>query len=167
VGIIPSVVFLSGTGPLNEGAVSVDAFFKTEDDFVYAAGDVARVFDPFTGKPRRFEHWVEACRQGKHAALAMIDRHEKFEELPFFWTKQYDLEIQYSGWVRRTRNTVFRGGENQRNFLAGFYERGKLRALAGVEREKEIILLSEIIKSGGSVSPAMFADPDTDLERFL
>jgi len=167
VGIIPSVGFLSGTGLLKEGAVSVDHLLQSEDDCVYAAGDVALVLDPVMGKHRRIEHWVEACRQGKHAALAMLDRRHKYEEVPFFWTRQYDLEIQYTGWVRRKGKIIFRGGEDQEDFLAGFYERGKLRAAAGVRREKEIILLSEIIRSGRSVSPSTFADPYTELAKYV
>lgn len=167
VGIIPSVGFLSGTGLLDEGAVSVDRHFQTDDESVYAAGDVALVPDPVTGKHRRIEHWVEACRQGKYAALAMLDRQQKYEEVPFFWTSQYDLEIQYTGWVHRRGKIIFRGGEDQSDFLAGFYERGKLRAAAGVQRNKEIILLSEVIRSGGSVSPSAFADPDTKLAKYI
>jgi len=167
VGIIPSVGFLSGTGLLEEGAVSVDRHFQTKNENIFAAGDVALVPDPVTGIRRRIEHWVEACRQGTHAALAMLGKQQKYEDVPFFWTRQYDLEIQYTGWVRRKGKIVFRGGEDQEDFLAGFYERGKLRAAAGVRREKEIIILSEVIRSGKSISPSVFADPNTELEQYV
>jgi 3-phenylpropionate/trans-cinnamate dioxygenase ferredoxin reductase subunit len=91
VGVEPNVEWLAASGLASAGAVPVDATMRTRDPDVFAAGDVALVSDPRAPAAFRFEHWVSAQRQGRHAALAMLGRTEAYTEVPFFWSRQCEV----------------------------------------------------------------------------
>ncbi|KPJ82699.1 MAG: hypothetical protein AMS17_18875 [Spirochaetes bacterium DG_61] len=145
----------------------MNEFLQTENENVFAAGDVAVVPDSITGEKRRIEHWVEALRQGQHVARSMLGKKSDYSEVPFFWTHQYEMEIRYVGYVKSPDMIKFRGDAAGESFVAGFYEKGRLKAAAGLGREKEIILLGEILKAGINVPAEKLADEGTDLRELL
>jgi NADPH-dependent 2,4-dienoyl-CoA reductase/sulfur reductase-like enzyme/nitrite reductase/ring-hydroxylating ferredoxin subunit len=168
IGVVPAVTFLEETGLVRNGAVTVNGRLQTDNEDIFAAGDIAVVPDPFTGSGRRIEHWVEAERQGQHAARTMMGLESDYRQVPFFWTKMFDTVIQYVGYSHTPEKIVYRGKVEEGNFLSGYYEKGKLKAVAGVGRPKDIIISSEIIKSGYNVSSQYFQDEGKDLrELFL
>jgi NADPH-dependent 2,4-dienoyl-CoA reductase/sulfur reductase-like enzyme/nitrite reductase/ring-hydroxylating ferredoxin subunit len=167
IGIVPSVVFLSGTGLIINGTLHVNEYFETAADDVYGAGDAVMISYEKTGQTRHIEHWIEAGLQGQYAARAMLGNRRAFNEVPFFWTKMFNNEIQYAGFLGSVKNIVFRGNSNIDKFLVGYFKRGRLEAVAGCGREKEVILLSEIMKKGIPVKIAQFRDRSTDFEGFL
>jgi len=163
IGITPAVDFLAGSGLVENSAVPVDTRFQTKADGVFASGDIAVVPDRFTGGVRRVEHWVEAERQGQHAAKAMLGSTEPYSEIPFFWTRQFGTSIKYIGHVRKPDRIVFRGSAEDERFLAGYYENGTLRAASCIGMAKELIMIGEKMKRGEHVNPEQLSDIGFDL----
>ncbi|MGQ9632223.1 MAG: FAD-dependent oxidoreductase [bacterium] len=167
IGITPAVDYLRDTGLLQNGAVPVDERLQTKAQGVFAAGDIAIVPDRRTGEARRVEHWVVAERQGQHAAQAMLGGDTPYDEVPFFWTKQYDASLKYVGFAREYDRVVYRGDVEGGKFLAGYYRGGHLMAAATLGMSREIIVLQEILRDGIAISPDRFRDEGTDLFEFL
>jgi len=167
IGVVPAVDFLEDTGLLEHNAVLVDGMLKTKADGVYAAGDIALIPDPITRGVRRIEHWAEAERQGQHAARSMLGFKGEYREVPFFWTKQYDKVIKYTGFTRNYDRIVYRGEVEGGDFLAGYYRDGKLEAAAGMGKTRELIIVSEMLRAGIPLQPERFQDEGTDLRELF
>ncbi len=165
IGVVPAIGYLGKSGLVVNGAVPVDAGFRTPDPDIFAVGDIALVPDPLTGEARRVEHWVEAERQGRHAALGLAGVEEAFREIPFFWTNQHDVSIKYAGYASSFDRVVLRGDLEEEKVLAGYYREGALRAVASLGRTKEFMTALEILKAGGGIPPSRFEDPRADLAR--
>ena len=165
VGIRPAIDFLEGTGLARDGAVPVNERFATEAEGIYAAGDIALAPDPLGGGPRRIEHWVEAERQGQHAARAMLGSGEPYRGIPFFWSRQLGKSLRYLGFAREFDRVVVRGDVAKDAFVAGFYHSGKLLAAASIGHTREFIRLGQILEAGGTISPEQLGDPNFDLVR--
>jgi NADPH-dependent 2,4-dienoyl-CoA reductase/sulfur reductase-like enzyme/nitrite reductase/ring-hydroxylating ferredoxin subunit len=163
VGIRPTVDFLESSGLVKDGAVPVNGRLEVSAEGIFAAGDIALVPDGRTGELRRVEHWVEAGRQGMHAARSMLGAKDSYREVPFFWSKQYGTSFRYVGYTRKFDRVVFRGDVNGKAFLAGFYLEGTLRAAATVGKNRELIRLGQLIEAGKSVDPDKLKDPSFDL----
>jgi NADPH-dependent 2,4-dienoyl-CoA reductase/sulfur reductase-like enzyme/nitrite reductase/ring-hydroxylating ferredoxin subunit len=163
LGVAPAVDCLQGTGLVKDGAVPVNGRLETAAAGVFAAGDIALVPAPRTGQAERIEHWVVAERQGCHAARAMLGSPAPYDEVPFFWTMQFEKPLQYVGLARRADRIVYRGPVGDDGFLAGYYEGGVLRAAAGFWRDREIIALAEALKARRAVTPEAFQDQGVDL----
>ncbi len=161
VGIRPAVDCLAGSGLVKEGAVPVDGCLQTAAEGVFASGDIAVVPDARAGTPRRVEHWVEAERQGQHAARAMLGSKEPYREVPFFWTRQFGSSLKYIGHAGRWDRVVMR--EEGESFLAGYYQGETLRAAAGIGMAREFIVLGEMLANGTTLPPAKLADRAFDI----
>jgi NADPH-dependent 2,4-dienoyl-CoA reductase/sulfur reductase-like enzyme/nitrite reductase/ring-hydroxylating ferredoxin subunit len=164
IGVMPAVDFLEGTPLLQGGGIPVDTHLESGVKGIFAAGDIALVPDPLTGEKRRVEHWVEAERQGQHAARSMMGIRSDYREIPFFWTKQYDTSLKYVGYTKQFDKIVYRGEFQSSDFIAGYYYRGILRAVAGIGREKEIILLEGLLRERRDIPESMLRDENSDLE---
>ena len=163
VGVVPATGYLETSGLLDKGVVPVDARFQTVDPDIFAVGDIALVPDPVTGEARRVEHWVEAERQGRHAALGLAGIEEAYREIPFFWTNQGDVSIKYAGYASSFDRVAFRGDLEAEKVLIGYYREGALRAVAGLGRTKEFLAVIEIIKAGTGIPLSRFEDPRAEL----
>jgi len=163
VGIKPAVDFLEGSGLVKDGAVPVNGRLESSAQGIFAAGDIALVPDGRSGKPRRIEHWVEAGRQGMHAARCMLGSKEEYREVPFFWSKQYGSSLRYIGYAPAFDQVVFRGSVTDKFFLAGFYLNDNLVAAASVGKARELIRLGQLLEAGKSVNPGQLKDPSFDL----
>jgi NADPH-dependent 2,4-dienoyl-CoA reductase/sulfur reductase-like enzyme/nitrite reductase/ring-hydroxylating ferredoxin subunit len=163
LGIVPAVEYLKDSGLVVDGAVPVNGRLQTGCPRIFAAGDIAVVSDRRTGDKRRVEHWVVAERMGQHAARAMLGSRKPYEEPPFFWTRQFDVSVQYVGFASRFDRIAYRGVVEEGDFLAGYYQGGILKAAAGVRRPAEIAALGRLIEKGVEIPFERFKQETVDL----
>jgi NADPH-dependent 2,4-dienoyl-CoA reductase/sulfur reductase-like enzyme/nitrite reductase/ring-hydroxylating ferredoxin subunit len=155
-GIIPSTEYLRDSGLAENGEVPVNGRLETGAEGVFASGDLALVPDRRTGEQRRTEHWVEAERQGRHAARCMLGLKKNYEEPPFFWTRQYGESIKYIGHASGQDRIVFREGVDEGEFLVGYFREGQLLAAATLGKDNEFTLLCELLRRGGNLTQEHF-----------
>ncbi len=97
IGVEPVVDLAAGTGIQVDDGIVVDDLFRTNVRGVFAAGDVANAFHPVFGRSLRVEHWQNARRQGRAAARSMLGKGHPFDQIPWFWSDQFEHQIQYTG----------------------------------------------------------------------
>ena len=112
----------------------MDERLRTSAPAVFAAGDVANAHHPFYGERIRVEHWANALNQGPAAARSMLGGDAAYERLPYFFSDQYDVGMEYSGFARAWDRVVMRGDPASREFIA-FYLLAD-RVGRGHERER-------------------------------
>ncbi|PWU56967.1 FAD-dependent oxidoreductase [Micromonospora globispora] len=111
VGILPDVQLAEAAGLKVDNGIVTDARLRTSDPRIYAAGDVANAYHPLVGRHIRVEHWANALNGGPAAARSMLGQQVEYARLPYFFSDQYDLGMEYSGWVAPDGcdRVVFRG----------------------------------------------------------
>jgi|DewCreStandDraft_1066081.scaffolds.fasta_scaffold00103_27 3-phenylpropionate/trans-cinnamate dioxygenase ferredoxin reductase subunit len=166
VGILPETSLAEAAGIAVENGVLVNEYCETTAPGVYAAGDVANFYNPVLQERLRVEHWANAQNQGIAAAKNML-RREPYAEVPWFWSDQYDLNLQYVGHAATWDQVVFRGDVEGRSFTAFYLRDGRLRAALAVNRPREVRFARELIRAGVAVSAAQLADEGVDLRQLL
>jgi 3-phenylpropionate/trans-cinnamate dioxygenase ferredoxin reductase subunit len=162
LGVEPVTGFLAGSGIGVEGGVLVDERCRAEAPGVFAAGDVASHLHPLFGRVR-VEHWQNARAQGRAAALSMLGRGGPYAEVHWFWSEQFEHEIQYAGWHVGWDELVIRGSLEQRRFAAFYLAGGRVRAVAAMDRGDDVRATMPLIAAGGEVDPVRLRDEDVDL----
>jgi len=166
VGIVPAVELAQTAGlPVDDGIV-VDEFCQTSHPDVYAAGDVAHFYSPVLGRRLRVEHWHNAQNQGAAAAKSML-RRQPYAEVPWFWSDQYDLNLQYVGFAEAWDRVVFRGDVEGRRFTAFYLRDGRLEAALAINRPRDIRACRELIQARVVLDPERLADESQDLRSLL
>ncbi len=130
VGVQPRVALAERAGLAVGNGVHVDARLQTAVAGVFAAGDVAAAQHPFYGERIRVEHWANALEQGPAAARNMLGQELAYERLPYFFSDQYDVGMEYTGYAPAWDRVVLRGDPATREFIA-FWLQGD-RVLAGM-----------------------------------
>ncbi len=138
-GITPNVEFARQAGLKIENGICVDRYLRTSDPTVFAAGDIARWPDPYSGQEIRVEHWVVAERQGQVAAANMLGRELLYDAIPFFWTKHFDLSIRYVGHAETWDELVIEGDLARRDALVRYRSKGRDLAVATVGRDLQCL----------------------------
>ncbi len=152
VGIGPEVSPAESAGlTLNNGIV-VDQHLQTSDPDIFAAGDVANAYHPFLGKHVRVEHWANALNQPAIAARSMLGQDASYEHLPYFFSDQYDLGMEYSGYAEPGSydQVVVRGDLKTREFIAFWLSDGRVLAGMNVNVWDVTDPIQAIIRSGNA-----------------
>jgi NADPH-dependent 2,4-dienoyl-CoA reductase/sulfur reductase-like enzyme/nitrite reductase/ring-hydroxylating ferredoxin subunit len=152
VGVRPATGFLEGVTLDEGGGVVVDSRLRAADG-LYAAGDITRFPDPRTGERVRIEHWRTAEQQGRVAARNMVGHDAVFDSVPFFWTRQFDRGLLYVGHAPRWDEIIYQGEVSSQDFLAFYVKDGRVLAVAGMNREREMAAAEELMRLGRFPKP--------------
>ncbi|NNC11623.1 FAD-dependent oxidoreductase [Planctomonas sp. JC2975] len=162
VGVAPDVTLAQQAGLDVDNGVLVDASLRTSDPDVYAVGDIANHEHPLLKQRVRVEHWANALNQPKAAIAALLGGDEQYEELPYFYTDQYDLGMEYIGFAPRgvESRVLVRGDLEKREFVAFWLDAdSRMLAAMNVNVWDVIDQLKPIIASGRAVDADRLTDP--------
>ncbi|MFE9253628.1 NAD(P)/FAD-dependent oxidoreductase [Streptomyces sp. NPDC006879] len=148
------------------GGIAVDRALRTSDPDVFAAGDVACAEHPLLGRRLRVEHWANALNGGPAAARSMLGREVSYERVPYFFSDQYDVGMEYSGYAAPGSydQVVVRGDAGKREFVAFWLSEGRVLAGMNVNVWGVTEPIQCLIRSGSRVDQAKLADPSVPLE---
>ncbi|MEU8150667.1 FAD-dependent oxidoreductase [Nonomuraea sp. NPDC048901] len=165
IGIIPNSGLALSAGLRVDNGVQVTARLRTSDLDIYAAGDVANAFHRLLGKHIRVEHWANALHQPQVAAKAMLGQDVRYDRLPYFFTDQYDLGMEYSGYVEPDEydEVTFRGDVQTRHFVAFWLRGGRVLAGMNVNIWDVNDAIQDLVRSGERVDTSALGDPRTPL----
>ncbi len=166
VGVRPATDFLEGVELREDGGVFVDGHLRAADG-VYAAGDIAYFPSPSTGERQRIEHWRTAEQQGRTAAHNMAGKNVEFGGVPFFWTRQFDAGLLYVGHAASWDEIIFQGDVPSQDFLAFYVRGGRVLAVAGMNRDREMAALEELVRLGRMPSPDRLRNAPVDFLELL
>lgn len=158
VGAVPNVGLARAAGiEIREksfgGGVAVDGRLATSAPHVYAAGDIASIPSERYGRPVRVEHWATALRTGPHAARSMLGADERFVRLPYFYSDQYDVSMEYSGFVGGANDydDLLIGGDVDSGIFVAFWTKaGILQAGMTVNTPNRIADIEKLITGGAA-----------------
>jgi len=167
IGIEPAVEMLDGSGIVVDNGVVVDEHCETNVAGVYAAGDVANHYHPIFDRRIRVEHWHNAIKQGAAAARNMLGQRVVYDEIHWFWSDQYDANLQYAGFHTTWDQLVVRGRLDSGSYLACYVTDGRINAAVGLNRAKDIRRVMPLIKSRRAVDLEQLRDEGVDLRSLL
>ena len=168
VGVTPRVELAEKAGLKLDDGVLVDETLTSTDPRILAAGDIANAWHPLLQRRVRVEHWANALNQGKTAGRNLLGAGESYDRLPYFFSDQYDLGMEYSGLSDPSDQVVFRGSTSDLEFIAFWVRDARVVAGMNVNVWDVVDDIQALIRSGATVDLDALADPDvplTDLAR--
>jgi len=165
IGAIPNIEVAAKAGLDVDNGILVNASLATSDPHVFAAGDVANAQHPLIGQRLRSEHWANALNGGPVAARAMLGQSVSFDAIPYFYTDQFDLGMEYSGFGPLTRGAdlVYRGDRAGREFVVFWLNAGRVVAGMNVNVWDVNDAVQGLIRRGEPVDPDRLADESIPL----
>jgi 3-phenylpropionate/trans-cinnamate dioxygenase ferredoxin reductase component len=167
VGIQPNVEWLEGSGVELDNGVVVDEFCTTNVESVYAAGDVANHWHPIFQRRMRVEHWDNALKQGAASARNVMGKNAPFDDPHWFWSDQYEHNLQSIGFSPEWDELVVRGSMDERSFVAFYVKDELVRAAVGLNRGKDVRRSAGLVRARRPVAAALLRDEDVDLKKLI
>ncbi len=167
VGVRPATDWLADSGVALENGVLTDQYCATNIPGVVAAGDVANWWHPLYGTRMRLEHFDNALKQGAAAARTLLGQREEYVPIPYFWSDQYDVHMQYLGYAATWDRIIYRGD------VVGYdgsvwYMRGDVpQAALLLNRQREMVTARRLLAARAAVDSTGLADPNHDLRTLL
>lgn len=172
VGVTPNTGLAEAAGLSIDNGILTDQSLRTDDSRILAAGDVANAYHPVAGRHLRSEHWANAINSGKVAARTMLGKAARLDDVPYFYTDQFDLGMEYSGYSSLTRNAkvVLRGDPASRKFMAFWVTpasstRGRVLAGMSVNVWDVQDDIKFLITTAREVQTLRLSDPDIPLRE--
>lgn len=174
IGAAPRTALAEAAGldmaaPEHGGGVAVDTSLRTSDPHIFAAGDIASVEHPLFGARLRVEHWANALNGGPAAARAMLGQDVVYDRVPYFFSDQYDLGLEYSGWAPPGSydQVVIRGDAGKREFIAFWLKDRRVLAGMNVNVWDVTDSIQGLIRGGRETDPEALGDPSVPLESLI
>jgi 3-phenylpropionate/trans-cinnamate dioxygenase ferredoxin reductase subunit len=165
IGVQPRTALAERAGLAARNGILVDEHLRTSVPGVFAAGDAANAHHPFYGERIRVEHWANALNQGPAVARNMLGDESAYERLPYFFSDQYDVGMEYTGFARRWDRVVFRGEPAAREFIAFWVADDRVVAGMNVNVWDVTDGVRQLISERVAVDDARLADPDLPLDQ--
>jgi 3-phenylpropionate/trans-cinnamate dioxygenase ferredoxin reductase component len=163
VGVSPRDELARDAGLTLENGIVVDEFLRTSAPEVFAAGDVAAAWNPRYNRRIRMEHWANARNQGQAAARNMLGQDTAYTKLPYFYSDQYDLGMEYNGFAADWDRVVVRGDGSRREFLAFWLKDGRVLAGMNANIWDQGDDIKALVRGGATVDADRLADPSVPL----
>lgn len=163
IGIVPNVELASAAGIEVGNGIKADEFGATSDADVFAAGDVAFHFNPVLGRHVRLESWANAQNGGIAVARNMVTERTPYAEVPWFWTDQFDANVQIAGAPDRWDRVVVRGNPDSGRFIAFCLKGAKVVGASVVNWGREVRFAKALVQSGKDVADADLANEAVQL----
>jgi 3-phenylpropionate/trans-cinnamate dioxygenase ferredoxin reductase subunit len=165
VGIEPELALAHDLDlPVEAGGIAVDDALRAADG-IYCAGDIAAHLHPVFGRRLRVEHWQVARKQGQAVGEAIAGEPSPYHELPWFWSDQYDVNLQYLGQGAGFDQVVWRGDPEGEKFSVFYLRKGLVEAVLAMNEARTIRFTRELIASRSPVAPEVLADEGSDLRE--
>jgi 3-phenylpropionate/trans-cinnamate dioxygenase ferredoxin reductase component len=167
IGITPNTQLAEAAGLATGNGITVDAGLRSSDPDIFAAGDVASAYHPLLGQHIRVEHWYNALHQPQTAARTMLGQDAAYDRVPYFYTDQYDLGMEYAGYVEPGGydQVVFRGDVANREFIAFWLAGGRVLAGMNVNIWDVTDAIQALVRGGRPVEVGRLADPAVPLDQ--
>ena len=165
VGAEPRTELAVASGLAVADGIEVSATLETSVPGIYAAGDVASAWHPFYGRRMRVEHQANARLQGSTAGPAMLGAGVPFDRIPFFYSDQYDLGMEYTGHAAGSDSLIVRGSLDERKFVAFWLAEGRVVAGMNVNVWEVAKPIERLIRSRSVVDPGVLADPSIPIDE--
>jgi 3-phenylpropionate/trans-cinnamate dioxygenase ferredoxin reductase component len=167
VGVEPVTDLLADSGVKIDNGIVVDEYCQTNVEGIYAAGDVANHFHPLFGRQVRVEHWQNAIHQGRAAARSMLGKREPYSDVHWFWSDQYDCNVQYAGFHTGWDELVVRGKLEERNAVVFYMQERRIAAAVAFNRGRDLQRTMSLIRARVEVEPAVLQDEGVDLRSLV
>jgi 3-phenylpropionate/trans-cinnamate dioxygenase ferredoxin reductase component len=164
IGVEPRTALAADAGLAISNGILVDERLRASAPGVFAAGDVANALHPFYGERVRVEHWANALNQGPAAARNMLDEVSAYDRLPYFFSDQYEVGMEYTGYARNWDRVVFRGDPATREFIAFWLLDGRVVGGMNVGVWDVTDPIKRLIGERIAVDDRQLADPDVPLD---
>jgi 3-phenylpropionate/trans-cinnamate dioxygenase ferredoxin reductase component len=167
IGLIPNTELAESAGLDIENGIVVDENGQTSHPDIFAAGDVTNHPNALLGRRVRLESWENAQNQAINSAKAMLDIKEPYSEIPWFWSDQYDANIQMMGLPEEWDQTVTRGDRDAGEFIEFYLKDGELQGAAAINNPRDLRFTRRMITSGRKFEADALADPDVKLQKLM
>lgn len=167
IGLIPNTELAESAGLAVDNGIVVDENGQTSHPDIYAAGDVTNHPNPLLGRRVRLESWENAQNQAINAAKAMLGAKESYAEIQWFWSDQYDANIQMMGLPEDWDQTVTRGDREAGEFIEFYLKDGELQGAAAINNPRDLRFTRRMITSGKKFDADALADPGIKLQKLM
>jgi len=165
IGVSPNTAIAEAAGLKIDNGVAVDAFCRTSDPHVFAAGDCASF--EFRGRHIRLESVANAVEQGEAAAQAVAGKPVEYRPVPWFWSDQYDVKLQIAGLNQGYDAVVVRPGAREGAQSVWYFAKGSFIAVDAMNDPRAYMFGKRLLEAGRNVTPAQAADAGFDLKSLL
>jgi 3-phenylpropionate/trans-cinnamate dioxygenase ferredoxin reductase subunit len=164
IGVLPNVELAAAAGLACDNGIVVDEFGRTSDPAIFAAGECSSHPNRFAGGRARLESVQNAVDQAKAVAAAILGRHEPYDEVPWFWSDQYEVKLQMVGISQGHDKRVVRGDPAGGKFSVFYFKDGRLVAIDSVNRPGDHMVGRKLLSTGTALTPSQAEDETFDLK---